>query len=442
MGWYKSLVLPIVRWIDAETAHGLAIWALKNNLVPRADDATDATPSLETDVFGRKFANPVGLAAGFDKNGEVPNAALSHGFGFVEIGSVTPEPQAGNPKPRLFRLYSDRAVINRMGFNNDGADVVAARLRKRARRGVLGANLGKNKYSEDAASDYAKGVEALGPYADYLVVNVSSPNTPGLRALQGRAPLEKLLRAVIKARDSFAKGVPVVLKVAPDLTDEDKADIAAVVLKVKLDGMIVSNTTIDRPVGLNSYDQDEKGGLSGPPLMAPSTKVLADFYRLTEGKIPLIGVGGIASGKDAYEKILNGASLVQLYSSLVYHGMDLVTEIKEDLVRRLRKDGFANVSDAVGAAFPEISGKGVPVDEARAAKEAHAAKKVQAAKAETASEPAQAANATGAAQTASETKPKQAPKTRKPAQAAKPRKPAATTKARKPATSKTDPAKE
>ncbi|NIY76985.1 quinone-dependent dihydroorotate dehydrogenase [Thalassospira sp. HF15] len=374
MGWYKSLVLPIVRWIDAETAHGLAIWALKNNLVPRDDDATDGTPMLETEVFGRKFANPVGLAAGFDKNAEVPNRMLSHGFGFVEIGSVTPLPQPGNPKPRLFRLYSDRAVINRMGFNNDGAEVVASRLRKRARRGVLGANLGKNKYSEDAASDYAKGVEALGPYADYLVVNVSSPNTPGLRALQGRAPLEKLLKAVIKARNSFAKGVPVLLKVAPDLTEEDKSDIAAVVTKVKLDGMIVSNTTIDRPVGLNSYDQDEKGGLSGPPLMAPSTKVLADFYRLTEGKVPLIGVGGIASGKDAYEKILNGASLVQLYSSLVYHGMELVTEIKEDLSRRLRKDGFANVSDAVGAAFPEISGKGIPVDEARAAREAQAAK--------------------------------------------------------------------
>nr|WP_209272252.1 quinone-dependent dihydroorotate dehydrogenase [Thalassospira tepidiphila] len=368
------MVLPIVRWIDAETAHGLAIWALKNNLVPRADDATDATPMLETEVFGRKFANPVGLAAGFDKNAEVPNQMLSHGFGFVEIGSVTPLPQPGNPKPRLFRLYSDRAVINRMGFNNDGAELVAARLRKRARRGVLGANLGKNKYSEDAADDYAKGVEALGPYADYLVVNVSSPNTPGLRALQGRAPLEKLLKAVIKARNSFAKGVPVLLKVAPDLTEEDKSDIAAVVTKVKLDGMIVSNTTIDRPVGLNSYDQDEKGGLSGPPLMEPSTKVLADFYRLTEGKVPLIGVGGIASGKDAYEKILNGASLVQLYSSLVYHGVELVTEIKEDLARRLRKDGFANVSDAVGAAFPEISGKGIPVDEARSAKAAVAAK--------------------------------------------------------------------
>lgn len=375
MGWYKSLVLPIVRWIDAETAHGLAIWALKNNLVPRADDAADATPMLETEVFGRKFANPVGLAAGFDKNAEVPNQVLSHGFGFVEIGSVTPLPQPGNPKPRLFRLYSDRAVINRMGFNNDGAELVATRLRKRARRGVLGANLGKNKYSDDAADDYAKGVEALGPYADYLVVNVSSPNTPGLRALQGRGPLEKLLKAVLKARNAFAKGVPVLLKVAPDLTEEDKSDIAAVALKVKLDGMIVSNTTIDRPVGLNSYEQDEKGGLSGPPLMVPSTKVLADFYRLTEGKIPLIGVGGIASGKDAYEKILNGASLVQLYSSLVYHGMELVSDIKEDLERRLRKDGFTNVSDAVGAAFPEISGKNIPVDEARSARDAEAAKK-------------------------------------------------------------------
>ena len=374
MGWYKSLVLPVVRWIDAETAHGLAICALKNNLVPRDDDALDATPILETEVFGRKFANPVGLAAGFDKNAEVPNQALSHGFGFVEIGSVTPEPQPGNPKPRLFRLYSDRAVINRMGFNNEGAAVVAERLRKRARKDILGANLGKNKYSEDAAADYVKGVAALGPYADYLVVNVSSPNTPGLRALQGRAPLEKLLTSVLSARDSHAKGVPVLLKVAPDLTEEDKADIAAVVLKLKLDGMIVSNTTIDRPVGLNSYDQDEKGGLSGPPLMEPSTKVLADFYRLTEGKIPLIGVGGIASGKDAYEKILNGASLVQLYSALVYHGLELVTDIKEDLARRLRKDGFASVADAVGAAFPEISGRSAPVDEARAAKAAVTAK--------------------------------------------------------------------
>lgn len=381
MGWYKSFVLPIVRWIEAETAHGLAIWALKNNLVPRDLHATDATPMLECEVFGRKFANPVGLAAGFDKNAEVPNRMLDQGFGFVEIGSVTPEPQPGNPKPRLFRLYSDRAVINRMGFNNEGAAVVAARLRRRARKGVLGANLGKNKYAPDAAEDYVKGVKALGPYADYLVVNVSSPNTPGLRALQGRDPLQKLLVAVQGARDEFAPGVPVLLKVSPDLTDEDKADISAVVMALGLEGMIVSNTTIDRPVGLNSYDQSEIGGLSGPPLMASSTKVLADFYRLTGGKIPLIGVGGIMSGKDAYEKILNGASLVQLYSALVYHGPGLVQEIKEDLERRLRLDGFANVSDAVGAAFPEISGKHAAIDEVTSAKPAEDAKTAKTAKA-------------------------------------------------------------
>lgn len=363
MGWYKTFVLPVVRWIDPECAHGMALWALKHNLVPKPEGARDASPVLECEVFGRKFANPIGLAAGFDKNAKVPNAMLDQGFGFVEIGSVTPEPQSGNRKPRLIRLYSDRAVINRMGFNNDGSAAVATRLRKRARRGILGANLGKNKYAADAVDDYAKGVRALGRYADYLVVNVSSPNTPGLRALQGREPLAALLSAVLVARDEAAPGVPVLLKVAPDLTEDDKADIAAVVLDLKIDGMIVSNTTIDRPVGLNSYEQGEAGGLSGPPLMAPSTKVLADFYLLTKGQVPLIGVGGVTSGKDAYEKILNGASLVQLYSALVYHGPGLAQEIKEDLEKRLRQDGFASVGDAVGAAFPEISGKHAAIDE-------------------------------------------------------------------------------
>ncbi|WP_245881277.1 quinone-dependent dihydroorotate dehydrogenase [Thalassospira marina] len=370
VGWYKTFVLPVVRWIDPECSHGLALWALKHNLVPKPEGALDRSPLLECEVFGRKFANPVGLAAGFDKNAEVPNRMLDQGFGFVEIGSVTPEPQPGNRKPRLFRLYSDRAVINRMGFNNDGSAIVATRLRKRARRGILGANLGKNKYAADAADDYAKGVRALGPFADYLVVNVSSPNTPGLRALQGREPLAQLLSAVLAARDDAAPGVPVLLKVAPDLTEDDKADIASVVLDLKIDGMIVSNTTIDRPVGLNSYDQSETGGLSGPPLMAPSTKVLADFYRLTKGQVPLIGVGGIASGKDAYEKILNGASLVQLYSALVYHGPGMAQEIKEDLEKRLRQDGFASVADAVGAAFPEISGKHAAIDEVARATQA------------------------------------------------------------------------
>jgi dihydroorotate dehydrogenase len=363
VGWYKTFVLPVVRWIDTECAHGLALWALKNNLVPKPDGAGDSSPLLECEVFGRKFANPIGLAAGFDKNAEVPNQMLDQGFGFVEIGSVTPEPQAGNRKPRLFRLYSDRAVINRMGFNNDGLAVVATRLRKRARRGVLGANLGKNKYATDTADDYARGVRALGRYADYLVVNVSSPNTPGLRALQGRELLAELLTAVLAARDEAAPGVPVLLKVAPDLSDEDKADIASVVLDLKIDGMIVSNTTIERPVGLNSYDQSETGGLSGPPLMAPSTKVLADFYRLTKGQVPLVGVGGVTSGKDAYEKILNGASLVQVYTALVYQGPGVAQDIKDDLEKRLRQDGFASVSDAVGAAFPEISGKHAAIDE-------------------------------------------------------------------------------
>ena len=363
MGWYKSFVLPVIRWIDPECAHGLALWALKHNLVPKPDGACDSSPLLECEVFGRKFANPIGLAAGFDKNAEVPNRMFDQGFGFVEIGSVTPEPQPGNRKPRLFRLYSDRAVINRMGFNNEGAALVATRLRKRARRGILGANLGKNKYAADAAEDYVKGVRALGPYCDYLVVNVSSPNTPGLRALQGRDPLAALLRAVMSARDEAAPGIPVLLKVAPDLTDDDKADIAAVVLDLEIDGMIVSNTTIDRPVGLNSYDQSETGGLSGPPLMMPSTKVLADFYQLTKGKVPLIGVGGVTSGKDAYEKILNGASLVQLYTALVYQGPGVAQDIKDDLEKRLRQDGFASVRDAVGAAFPEISGKHAAIDE-------------------------------------------------------------------------------
>jgi dihydroorotate dehydrogenase len=227
-----------------------------------------------------------------------------------------------------------------MGFNNDGLAVVATRLRKRARRGVLGANLGKNKYATDTADDYARGVRALGRYADYLVVNVSSPNTPGLRALQGRELLAELLTAVLAARDEAAPGVPVLLKVAPDLSDEDKADI-----------------------GLNSYDQSETGGLSGPPLMAPSTKVLADFYRLTKGQVPLVGVGGVTSGKDAYEKILNGASLVQVYTALVYQGPGVAQDIKDDLEKRLRQDGFASVSDAVGAAFPEISGKHAAIDE-------------------------------------------------------------------------------
>jgi len=310
-------------------------------------------------VWGLDFANPVGLAAGYDKNAEVIGPMLRMGFGFVEAGSVTPRPQPGNPRPRLFRLPAQGAVLNRMGFNNEGLEVFARRLEDRrgtpsAPPGVVGANLGKNKDTAEAADDYVLGVRRLAPLADYLVVNVSSPNTPGLRALQGRAPLETLLRRVLEARDAGTadrppRRPPVLLKIAPDLTDEDKADIAAVALDTGIDGLVVSNTTIARPNGIPDRFRDEAGGLSGRPLFAASTALLGEMHRLTEGRLPIVGVGGIASAADAYAKIRAGASLVQLYSALVYGGPGLLWAIKSGLADLLRRDGFSRVADAVGA---------------------------------------------------------------------------------------------
>jgi dihydroorotate dehydrogenase len=291
------------------------------------------------------------MAAGFDKNAEAYRAVLRLGFGFAEVGSVTPRPQPGNPKPRLFRLTEDRAVINRMGYNNDGVDAVARRLRARARLpGPLGINLGKNKDSVDAAADYVRGVQVLGPYADYLVINVSSPNTPGLRALQGREPLAALIEAVKRARrDACPETPPLLVKIAPDLQPEDKQDIAAVALESGIDGLIVSNTTIVRPPTLRSRYRTEAGGLSGAPLFQPSTELLAEMHRLTQGRLALVGVGGVASGADAYAKIRAGASLVQLYSALVYEGPGLVGRIKRELAQTLRRDGFSSVTQAVGS---------------------------------------------------------------------------------------------
>lgn len=345
---YYCLIGPLIRTLDAETAHGLAIKALKSGLVPSPPAFED--PVLRVKLWGLEFPNPVGLAAGFDKNAEVIGPMLDQGFGFVEVGSVTPRPQPGNPKPRLFRLPGDGAVINRMGFNNEGVPAMARRLSRRRRPGVLGVNLGKNKTTEDAAADYELGVEALASHADYLVVNVSSPNTPGLRALQGREQLEELLTRV---RDALVRSCgegrpPLLLKIAPDLTDEDKKDISEVALSVGLDGLICTNTTIERPDSLTDVHAAETGGLSGRPLFEPSTRVLSEIYALTEGKIPLIGVGGIASGEDAYAKIRAGASLVQLYSALVYRGPGLVNRIKRDLAELLKRDGFASLADAVG----------------------------------------------------------------------------------------------
>lgn len=347
-----SLARPLLWRLDAEFAHRLAILALRRGLVGRS--AVSPDPILRIKVWDFDFASPIGIAAGFDKNAEAVGPLFDLGFGFVEIGSVTPLPQAGNSRPRLFRLATDRAVINRMGFNSDGHAAVARRLAGVTRRGVLGVNLGRNKDSADAVADYVGGVRILGPLADYLVVNVSSPNTPGLRQLQDPEPLRRLLTAVCEARDGIAveRPVPVLLKIAPDLADDDLAQIADVALGVPIDGLVATNTTIDRPAGLTDPRKAEAGGLSGRPLFEPSTRVLGRLYDLTAGRLPLVGVGGVASGADAYAKIRAGASLVQLYTGLVYGGPNLVGDILADLAALLRRDGFTDLKDAVGADRP------------------------------------------------------------------------------------------
>lgn len=330
--------------MDPELAHHLTLFGLKYGFGPR-DNAGDPA-LLGVDLFGLHFNNPLGIAAGFDKNGDVPDAMLAMGMGFAEVGTVTPRPQSGNPKPRIFRLSEYGAVINRLGFNNEGHAALRRRLvARRDRGGIVGVNIGANKDAEDRIADYEQGIAAFEDLASYFTVNISSPNTPGLRALQGRGELEALLTRVLKARKGL---VPILLKIAPDLTEADRADIAAVALDLKLDGLIVSNTTIEREGLVAGAHAAETGGLSGRPLMPMSTRVLADMYRLTGGAIPLIGVGGIASGMDAYLKIRSGASLVQLYSALTYQGPALIPRIKRELAACLRADGFATLSDAVG----------------------------------------------------------------------------------------------
>lgn len=301
--------------------------------------------------MGLEFSNPVGLAAGFDKHAEVPDDLLGLGFGFVEVGSVTPRPQPGNPRPRVFRLEEDRAVINRYGFNSQGLAVAAERLRKRhGRSGIVGVNVGANKDSQDPVADYVEGVGELAGLASYFVINISSPNTPGLRTLQARDSLDALLDHVLAARrkGGAQNSAPLIVKIAPDLSPEDCHDIAEVLLARGVDGLIVSNTTTARPA-LRSDSRDEVGGLSGVPLLEPSTKILAEMYRLTEGKLPLIGTGGIASGHDAYRKIRAGASLVQLYTALVFQGPRLIGQIKQELADLLTTDGYDNIAQAVGA---------------------------------------------------------------------------------------------
>lgn len=344
-----SLFRPLIFCLDAERAHRLMIRGLK--LTP-ARAVAQNDPILATRVAGLDFPNPVGLAAGFDKDAEVPDQMLGFGFGFVEVGTLTPLSQIGNPRPRLFRLAEDHAVINRMGFNNGGQGAAHERLlRRNARPGLVGVNIGANKDATDRIADYANGVRVMAGVARYLTVNISSPNTPGLRALQDRGALDELLAAVIEARGAEARGTggpPIFLKVAPDLQPADIDDIADVAGAHGLDGLIVSNTTISRPP-LKSAHADEAGGLSGAPLRSLALERLRDFRAATGGAIPLIAAGGIASAEDAYARIRAGASLVQLYSALVYQGPGLVRRINRGLAALLKRDGFGAIGQAVGA---------------------------------------------------------------------------------------------
>ncbi|MDO8900666.1 MAG: quinone-dependent dihydroorotate dehydrogenase [Phenylobacterium sp.] len=348
MSIVHDLAAVALRQLDPEQAHDLTIRALQAGLGPRTPGPGD--PILAITFAGLSLPNCVGLAAGFDKNAQVYRPMLAAGFGFVECGTVTPLPQAGNPRPRLFRLSEDRAVINRMGFNNEGLEPFAGRLARR-RGGVVGANIGANKESEDRVGDYVTGLRRLWGLASYFTINISSPNTPGLRALQTRGALEELLGRLVEARDALpAEGkVPMFLKVAPDLDEAEIEAICDVVAAAGLDAVIVSNTTVSRPP-LRSAQAGETGGLSGAPLMALSTQTLRLFHEAADGRFPLAGAGGVSSGAEAYAKIRAGACVVQLYSALVFSGPGLVGRIKADLAARLRADGFSSTAEAVATA--------------------------------------------------------------------------------------------
>jgi dihydroorotate dehydrogenase len=347
---FDRLAAPFLRTLDPETAHALALAALKRAPLPRAAPDNE---KLRVHAFGLTFPNPVGIAAGFDKHAEVPDQLLRLGFGFVEVGGVTPLPQPGNPRPRLFRLDADAAVINRLGLNSEGVEAVAARLAARGQAGgIVGINIGQNKDTADRIGDYVACIAALAPHVSFLTVNVSSPNTPGLRNLQQAAALDELLLRVIAARDRAAESAPrrpLLLKVAPDLTLGDLDDVVGVARRHRIDGMIVGNTTIARPPSLREQGKaKEQGGLSGRPLFALSTRMLAETFVRAEGAFPLIGAGGIDSGAAAFAKIKAGASLIQLYTGLIFRGVGLVGAVKRDLVDMLRVGRFDSLADAVG----------------------------------------------------------------------------------------------
>jgi len=360
---FDAFSLPLLRWFDPEDAHRLAIQGLR--LLPSVRSQPD-DDKLAVRAFGLNFPNPIGMSAGFDKNAEVPDALLRLGFGFVEIGTVTPKPQAGNPRPRLFRLERDEGVINRLGFNNDGAGAVLRRLAARAHlSGIVGVNIGANRDSADRVADYVTLIETFAPVASYFTINVSSPNTPGLRNLQQSAALDDLLARVIDARERVQRNAgdsPVLLKIAPDLSLAELDDVVQIARSRRVDGMIVANTTLARPSSLREAGRaKEQGGLSGRPLFRLSTRMVAETYVRAEGAFPLIGVGGIDNGGAALTKIRAGASLIQLYSSLVYRGLGLVDEIKNDLASTLLRTGRDTLSEIVGADAATITAEDWPV---------------------------------------------------------------------------------
>jgi dihydroorotate dehydrogenase len=358
IGLFDRLARPLLRALDPEDAHGLTVRALK--LTPRAH-AADEDLRLAVRAFRLDFPNPIGLAAGFDKHAEVPDALLRLGFGFVEVGTITPRPQPGNPRPRLFRLEADEAVINRYGFNSEGSVAALARLRARHKRaGVVGVNIGANKETTDRGADYVRLVEMFAPVASYFTVNVSSPNTPGLRSLQEAAALDDLLARVLAARERALpfRAVPILLKIAPDLTLSELDDVVGVARRRRVDGMIVGNTTISRPLSVIDPASKQAGGLSGRPLFPLATRMLAETFVRAEGAFPLIGVGGIDTAAAGLAKFRAGASLVQLYSALVFRGLGLIGEIKAGLLDALGKDG--KLTDLVGKDAAMITAEAWP----------------------------------------------------------------------------------
>ena len=343
-----SVLRPFLFKLDPETTHDLAIKSLKFNYLPRKMFEVEDEQILNIELLGKNFPNPIGLAAGFDKSGEVYNSLLKFGFGFIEIGTVTPLKQFGNPKPRIFRLEDDSALINRLGFNNDGIEIIKNRIKSEKKKGIVGINIGPNKNTKDQKNDFCIGLNNFFDIADYITVNISSPNTEGLRDFHDQEKLEDLLLALNKIKSENKINIPLLLKISPDIKDNHISEIADTAIKNDISGIILTNTTNSNKDKLISDFKKEEGGLSGEPLQQISTNMIKKFYKQLNGKIPIIGVGGVNSGKSAYEKIIAGASLLQLYTGLVYKGPSIVKNIKKELIQILKVEGLNNIKDAIG----------------------------------------------------------------------------------------------